>query len=162
MPKENAVNARKIKALQNFSGGYNNPIERRMCGDLMEKRMYQRVKLNIDILCYIQGAPSGKIEFSGKIINISECGIAVKVTDERYVAIVDETPIGSEFRFLFVDEYELFKEEKIVHVEGTARIVRKDKESDTIIVGCEIRGRKESVEKYVSDRKLISFYKNRV
>lgn len=128
----------------------------------MEKRMYQRVKLNIDILCYIQGAPSGKIEFSGKIINISECGIAVKVTDERYVAIVDETPIGSEFRFLFVDEYELFKEEKTVHVEGTARIVRKDKESDTVIVGCEIRGRKESVEKYVSDRKLISFYKNRV
>ena len=124
--------------------------------------MYQREKLNIDGLFYIQGAESGKREFSGTIINISECGIAVRVYDERYIPIADELPIGTEVRFLFVDEYELFKEQRTVHVEGTARVVRKEKNQDALIVGCEIRGRKESVEKYVSDRKLISFYKRRV
>lgn len=128
----------------------------------MENRMYQRVKLNIDVLCYIQGAPAGKVEFSGIVINISECGIAIKVSDERYVAVIDDASIGTEFRFLFVDEYELFKEEKTVHVEGTARIIRKEETPGGILIGCEIRGRKESVEKYVSDRKLISFYRNRI
>ena len=125
----------------------------------MEKRMYQREKLNIDGLFYIQGAESGKREFSGTIINISECGIAVRVYDERYIPIADEVPIGTEVRFLFVDEYELFKEMRTAHVEGTAKIIRKDKEQDSVIVGCEIRGRREAVEKYVADRKLISFYK---
>ena len=124
--------------------------------------MYQREKLNIDGLFYIQDAEFGKREFSGTIINISECGIAVKVYDERYIPIADELSIGAEVRFLFVDEYELFKEQRTAHVEGTARVVRKEKNQDALIVGCEIRGRKESVEKYVSDRKLISFYKRRV
>ena len=121
--------------------------------------MYQREKLNIDGLFYIQGAESGKREFSGTIINISECGIAVRVYDERYIPIADELPIGTEVSFLFVDEYELFKEQRTVHVEGVARVVRKEKNQDALIVGCEIRGRKESVEKYVADRKLISFYR---
>lgn len=128
----------------------------------MEKRLYQREKVNLNGLFYIVGAAFGQNEFSGTVINISECGIAVRISDARYMSLVDESPIGTDIKFLFIDEYELFHEKKKVFVEGHARIVRKEPGTQSLIIGCEVYGRREALEQYVADRKLIPFVKDEI
>lgn len=120
--------------------------------------MFHREKLNnIDGLFYIQGAENGRNEFSGIATDISERGIAIKVIDEEQIKIADQTHVGTVLRFTFVDEYDFFKEQKMVQVEGIARIVRKERTSDCLMIACEIPGRKELIEEYVSDKTLVSY-----
>lgn len=124
----------------------------------MEKRLYQREKLdNVDAVFYIQGIKDGNNEFSGIATDISDRGLAIRVSDEKQIEIADQTNIGTVLRFVFVDEYDFFEEEKTVQVEGVAKIVRKEKVSGELQFGCEIPGRIEMIEQYVSDKVIVSF-----
>lgn len=126
----------------------------------MEKRLFHREKLdNLDSIFYIQGADGSKNEFSGIATDISERGLAIKIFDEDQIKIADEVKIGTVLRFSFVDEYDFFEEEKMVQVEGIAKIVRKEKTLEGIWLGCEFPGHKEQIEQYVADKVVVSFMK---
>lgn len=128
----------------------------------MENRLYPREKLdNIDSLYYIQGADNSENEFSGVATDISECGLAIKVVDEEQIKIAEEAKIGTVLKFTFVDEYDFFEEQKTVQIVGIAKVVRKERAEDGLILGCEIPGHKEQIEQYVSDKILVSFEQNK-
>lgn len=128
----------------------------------MENRLYPREKLdNIDSLYYIQGSDNSENEFSGVATDISECGLAIKVIDEDQIKIAEEAKIGTVLKFTFVDEYDFFEEQKMVQIVGIAKIVRKERVADGLILGCEIPGHKEQIEQYVSDKILVSFEQNK-
>lgn len=124
----------------------------------MEKRWYQREKLNIDGVFFIQGAKIGKIEFVGMIKDISEGGLAIRVKDEQYIDIADEAEIGTTIRYFFIDEYEVFGEQKNPQLVGDVTVVRKSKEHGELILGCTINYLSSDLESYISDRKVLAFF----
>ena len=123
----------------------------------MDKRRYQREKLGIPGNFYIQGFREGDNEFTGIIDNISEVGILVNVSGVGNCAIADELTIGSEMKFLSMDEYVIFEQKKRVYVTGTASVVRKEINNGLMSFGCELKGVSHALEKYISDIKICSF-----
>lgn len=124
----------------------------------MEKRLYRRENVNIEGLFYIQGAELGKIEFIGKVKNISEGGIAIEVVREEDISIADNVVFGTEIKFLYLDEYNLLEKKKSIHVEGVATVIRKEKKDNSLIIGCSFRRISPELEQYISDKKLVSFF----
>lgn len=123
----------------------------------MEKRQYQRENIDCLGLFYIQGGEYGKIEFDGIVINVSEGGMAIKVVKSESLAIADEVQVGTELKFCFIDRYELFHEIKDVNVSGMATVVWIDKNDERLIIGCEFHGDCKKLERYVAERKMITF-----
>lgn len=124
---------------------------------MADKRRYQREKINVPTNFYIVGGEFGKVEFSGLIVNISEVGIQIEVKDSGFIEVAKTTEIGSEIRFIGIDEYEIFKEKRIGCIEGTAEVVWTSEADGIYMIGCEIRNLSRELEKYIADRKVIGF-----
>ena len=139
-----------------FGGGYNEGYTTCFGGN-MEKRKYQRARINIEGLFYIQGGEYGKIEFIGVVKNMSEDGIAIEVTRKDDIEIADTVDVGSEIKFMFLDEYEVFKETRMKNVVGMATVVRKEKTSDKLILGCRIPRMSRELQQYIDDKKVILY-----
>lgn len=127
---------------------------------MSDKRRYLREKSDVAANFYIVGGEYGKIEFSGVIANISEVGILIEVKDAKYIEIAKTAEIGSEIRFAGIDEYEIFKEERVEYIEGMAIVVRIDDKAGIYTMGCELKNLSRELEQYIADRKVIGF-KNR-
>ena len=127
---------------------------------MSDKRRYLREKIDVSANFYIVGGEYGKIEFSGVIANISEVGILIEVKEAKYIEVAQTAEIGSEIRFVGIDEYEIFNEQRLEYLEGTAIVVRFDEKDGIYLIGCEIKNLPRKLEKYIADRKVIGF-KNR-
>lgn len=124
---------------------------------MSDKRRYQRERIDVSANFYIVGGELGKIEFSGLIVNISEVGILIEVDEPRFIEVARTTEVGSEIRFIGIDEYEIFKEQRTRYIEGTAKVVRTDEKDGIYTMGCELKNLSRELEQYISDRKVIGF-----
>ena len=124
---------------------------------MSDQRRYLREKVNVSANFYIVGGEFGKVEFTGLIANISEVGILIEVKEKGYIEVAKTAEIGSEIRFIGIDEYEIFKEARIGYVEGTAKVVWTSEKDGLYSIGCEIKNLSQELEQYIADRKVIGF-----
>lgn len=126
----------------------------------MEKRQYQRVSLMVEGVFYIQREEFGPREFSGIVKNISEDGIAIEVTKEKYITIAEIINIGTEIQFSFFDEYQFLMETRFRHLVGVATVNRKEKTGDSLLFGCDIRRLTKELQEYIDDKKILAYIEN--
>lgn len=124
---------------------------------MSDQRRYQRESIYVSANFYIIGGEFGKIEFTGLIANISEVGILIEVQETKSVEIAKTAEIGNEIRFVGVDEYEIFKEERIGFIDGIAQVVWTHEQDGIYSIGCEIKNLSRELEKYIADRKVLGF-----
>lgn len=127
----------------------------------MDKRRYSREVINVSSNFFVEGASLGRREFEGTVADISECGVGIRIEDEKSVGIVSKIPDGSAISFQFVDEYELFGVVKTSVVYGKVSVVRKNVENGVTFLGCVIEKLDHDLEQYIHDKKLCGFRNRR-
>lgn len=125
---------------------------------MSDKRRYLREKIDVSANFYIVGGEYGKIEFSGVIANISEVGILIEVEDSAFIEVAKTAGVGRDIRFIGIDNYEIFKEQRVGYLEGTAKVIWTREDNGIYLMGCEIENLPRKLEKYISDRKVIGFH----
>lgn len=123
----------------------------------MDKRRFRREPIEVPANFYIEGGEFGKIEFTGMIGNICEGGLSVEVLDAGCIEIAETVTPGTIIKFIGIDEYEIFKEERVEYIEGEAEVVRIESSEYRIELGCEIKTMSRRLENYILDKKTISF-----
>ena len=124
---------------------------------MSDKRRYQRERVDVPVNIYIIGGMPGKVEFSGVLVNISEVGILIEVRDERSIEVARTAKVGGEIRFVGIDEYELFEEQRTEYLDCIAKVVWTNEKGGVYSMGGEIENLPRKLEKYISDRKVIGF-----
>lgn len=123
----------------------------------MDRRYYQRTKLNIDGLFFLTERETFPREFNGTIDDISESGIKVVLDPLTPNQITDFIAVNDRIQFNSYDEYELFGQSKNVVLSGEVIVVRKDIMNDKIVLGCKLSPLTDDLSKYISDKKVCSF-----
>lgn len=123
----------------------------------MDRRYYQRTKLNIDGLFFLTERETFPREFNGTIDDISESGIKVILDPLTPRQITDFIAVNDRIQFNSYDEYQLFGQNKDVVLSGEVIVVRKDIVNDKTVLGCKLSPLTDDLSKYISDKKICSF-----
>ena len=123
----------------------------------MDRRYYQRTKLNIDGLFFLTERETFPREFNGTIDDISESGIKIVLDPLTPKQITDSIDVNDRLQFNSYDEYQLFGQNKDVVLSGEVIVVRKDIMNDKIVLGCKLSPLTDDLSKYISDKKVCSF-----
>ncbi|MCR5651666.1 MAG: PilZ domain-containing protein [Lachnospiraceae bacterium] len=118
-----------------------------------EERYYSRLCMNIPCTVY-----SGDLEVPGSVANISEEGIAVRLTYDNFSRIDP----GNNIRLLiqFIDEVDLFDEKRLEDILLTVKVVHEEDIGDGFVIGCHVdESGNSSMEysKYVDLKKTTAF-----
>ena len=125
----------------------------------MDKRLFAREKVELLGLFYIQEAELGRSEFSGTVTDVCEIGFSFKVTDEKYYPLLENVVPGTVLRFYFGEEIEYFHELKRHEIIGKATVIWAEEREGCFCYGCKTMKMYSALEKYVSEKKTISFIK---
>lgn len=123
----------------------------------MDRRYYQRTKLNIDGLFFLTERETFPREFNGTIDDISESGIKIVLDPLTPKQITDSIDVNDRLQFNSYDEYQLFGQNKDVVLSGEVIVVRKDIVNDKTVLGCKLSPLTDDLSKYISDKKICSF-----
>lgn len=123
----------------------------------MDRRYYQRTKLNIDGLFFLTERETFPREFNGTIDDISESGIKIVLDPLTPKQITDFIAVNDRLQFNSYDEYQLFGQNKDVVLSGEVIVVRKDIVNDKTVLGCKLSPLTDDLSKYISDKKICSF-----
>lgn len=126
----------------------------------MENRNYQREKINIPCVFFVEGAPSGKREFTGIIGDMSEGGMKVEVSAPEDIAKLSDIVVGTVIKFQSVDEYDLMKTKRCDLISGELNVVRITRGNEGIVIGCKLVELSDELEEYIGNKRLVSFYLN--
>ena len=116
---------------------------------MCEKRLYQRLRLNIDCICCING-----VELLANLKDISESGIAIEVTPK--VPEVESLKIDDEIRFWGMDSFMYLSFMRQTVIYGTGKVVRIDEEDNKVLIGCKLVYN-ECLQEYIKDRKVAKY-----
>ena len=116
---------------------------------MCEKRLYQRLRLNIDCICCING-----VELKANLKVISESGIAIVVTP--IVPDVESLKIDDEIRFWGMDSFMYLNFMRQTVIYGTGKVVRIDEEDNKVLIGCKLVYN-ECLQEYIKDRKVAKY-----
>lgn len=125
----------------------------------MDRRYYQRTKVDKEGIFFIKTNNPGKRDFIGTIVDISEGGIRIHISEEQYEESVSTIEVGSVISFQAYDEYQLYNELKQEVFMGEVEVLRIQKEKNGIFIGCKMLQLKPDLEKYISNKKLAVFIK---
>lgn len=123
----------------------------------MDRRYYQRTKLNIDGLFFLTERETFPREFNGTLEDISESGIKIVLDPLTPKQITDFIAINDRIQFNSYDEYELFGKNKDCVLSGEIIVVRKDMVNSQIVLGCKLSPLTDALSEYISDKKVCSF-----
>lgn len=123
----------------------------------MDRRYYQRTKLNIDGLFFLTERETFPREFNGTIDDISESGIKIVLDPLTPKQITDFIAVNDRLQFNSYDEYQLFGQNKDIVLSGEVIVVRKDIVNDKTVLGCKLSPLTDDLSKYISDKKICSF-----
>lgn len=123
----------------------------------MEKRKYQRVKVDVNGIFVLSEKNITFREFTGSIEDISEGGIKIVIENMAPSVPTDSVEIGDTLHFTGTDEYKYLGKDKVSLVEGDAVVVRKEYEGNKIILGCAFQSLTNELAEYVKDKKASSF-----
>lgn len=125
----------------------------------MDRRYYQRTKLNIDGLFYLADRQTLPREFNGTLVDISESGIKVSLDPLIPPEILDSITIDDRLHFNSYDEYEIFGQSRDTVISGEVIVVRKELSEGKVILGCKLNPLTDDLAKYISDKKVCEFMK---
>lgn len=125
----------------------------------MDRRYYQRTKLNIDAIFFLSDKQTFPREFNGILEDISESGIKVVLDPLTPEQIIDSIAIGDHIHFNSYDEYDLFGQSKDIVLSGDVIVSRKTSSSGKIVLGCKLYPITDELSTYISDKKTCSFCK---
>ena len=125
----------------------------------MDRRYYQRTKLNIDGLFYLADRQTLPREFNGTLVDISESGIKVSLDPLIPPEILDSITVDDRLHFNSYDEYEIFGQSRDTVISGEVIVVRKELSEGKVILGCKLSPLTDDLAKYISDKKVCEFMK---
>lgn len=123
----------------------------------VERRNYRRVVVSLDSCFIIKDNEPGYREFNGVIEDLSECGIKIRVEDQRFAKIAGELSIGDKITFQSIDEFEMFNEMHTEVFSGEAEIVRIDSTSNELVIGCKVFSSSNEFNEYVKNKKMALY-----
>lgn len=125
----------------------------------MEKRRHERLVINANGSFILYTKDNKIIEFFGKVEDISESGIKVCVDNDKFTSIANDLSEGDTITFQCMDSLNIFKKDTLEIFQGESSVVRKEIESDSIVIGCQFNKKSASVEKYLEDKRLSIYIK---
>ena len=116
---------------------------------MREKRLYQRLHLNIDCICCING-----VELLANLKDISESGIAIEVTTKA--PEVESLKVDDTIKFWGMDSFMYLSFMRQTVIYGTGKVVRIDEEDNKVLIGCKLVYN-ECLQEYIKDRKVAKY-----
>lgn len=113
-----------------------------------EKREFQRIIINQEVLLYFKEKEKNDYEHAGIIKDISERGISFILPRETDISL------GDIVEFQFADSITNF--EGVIH--GKAKIIRTACDKERILIGCSLINFFE-IENYVKNKKVDKYIK---
>ncbi len=123
----------------------------------MEKRLYQRVLVNLVSNFIVNKPDLGYKEFGGFVEDVSENGMKIRVEDKKYFPLAATIKIGDKISFQAVDEYKLYNKTRIDVFTGEALVVRVNKIDEAVSFGCRVIKPTEEFGEYVKNKKMALF-----
>ena len=97
-----------------------------------------------------------KLEFTGKICDISANGIKV-VPDKKYESIISSLNVGQKLLFSSFDDYKIYQSSRMDFVQGEAVIKWIVNKPTDISLGCYIDKPSKELREYVENKKVAGF-----
>lgn len=116
---------------------------------MREKRLYQRLRLNIDCICCING-----VELQANLKDISESGIAIEVTPKA--PEIESLKVDDTIKFWGMDSFMYLSFMRQTVIYGTGKVVRIDEEDNKVLIGCKLVYN-ECLQEYIKDRKVAKY-----
>lgn len=116
---------------------------------MCEKRLYQRLRLNIDCICCING-----VELQANLKDISESGIAIEVTPKA--PEIESLKVDDTIKFWGMDSFMYLNFMRQTVIYGTGKVVRIDEEDNKVLIGCKLVYN-ECLQEYIKDRKVAKY-----
>ena len=116
---------------------------------MCEKRLYQRLRLNIDCICCING-----VELQANLKDISESGIAIEVTPKA--PEIESLKVDDTIKFWGMDSFMYLSFMRQTVIYGTGKVVRIDEEDNKVLIGCKLVYN-ECLQEYIKDRKVAKY-----
>lgn len=116
---------------------------------MCEKRLYQRLRLNIDCICCING-----VELQANLKDISESGIAIEVTPKA--PEIESLKVDDTIKFWGMDSFMYLNFMRQTVIYGTGKVVRFDEEDNKVLIGCKLVYN-ECLQEYIKDRKVAKY-----
>lgn len=123
----------------------------------MERRAYERIKVEARGTFFIINDDACVAEFVGNIVDISEAGIKVMVEPDKYEEALEMVSEGSQISFQAVDNFVLYGSDITELFSGKVFVVRKEADRNGIFLGCKIRPLTQTLQKYIDDKKISVF-----
>lgn len=122
-----------------------------------ERRFFQRININVKCHFFLTKIQR-TFDFSGEIYNVSEDGIGVIVTEQKYLDIIDEVVrVGDTISFQGIDNYVYLKKEIEEVITGKMEVTRIEKHPQYYFLGCKLKHPNADFERYVMNKKFIDF-----
>ena len=125
----------------------------------MEKRQYQRVETDLGCIFYVE-SEEHQSDYNGQIKDISENGVAIKISNEKDIENLNKIEPGTVIKFQTFDNYSLFGIERREVVSASAIVVRKVVRDEMLLFGLWIQHPDRRFEKYIEDKKVCEFVNN--
>ena len=126
----------------------------------MERREYQRIKINAASQFYSKKSEQFTVEFAGTIEDISESGIRIVVDDPMYFDVMNGLEQGTEIVFQAVDSYSYSYTDRVDVFEGRVAVVHIGIRNGAYILGCRITVSNGNLQEYIKNRKVSLFLKS--
>lgn len=126
----------------------------------MDRRTYQRIKVDVESIFIVDNTSVSPREFEGIIEDISESGMKILIKAQDTLHLLPYIEKGQHLHFSAADDFHLFGQERSSIFSGMVEIIRREAlENDLFLLGCKFKRYSNELQKYVSDRKL-SLYMN--
>lgn len=118
-----------------------------------DRRLYKRVILDLPTTIYLHGDK----EIVCKIHDISEDGISISLDSNDELSCVNN---GDIITFQSVDIFNLFDKETTKFINGSAVILRIQKEGNIVKLGCKFTNIPSSLSGYIRNKKIAIYIQN--
>ena len=108
---------------------------------MKERRMYLRIKKDIDTVLYINGS-----EYPARVVDISQEGIAFEIDQSIPVSI------GDVVRLTLHDSYTLYKNSDVTFIENLDAYVRNISYTEERLIRCGCLIRSDTYSRYVQEQ----------
>lgn len=125
-----------------------------------ERRMYERIACGAKGAFFVQEDGELICDFAGTIENVSEGGACILIEQAEYEKANKVLEPGRNFSFQAYDDngYSIHQEKGAF--DGCMRIVRKIASENVLTLGCQVDGRNEKFQEYVTNKKTYNFIKS--
>ena len=124
----------------------------------MERRCYDRIRIDSECMFLIKSANDDSKEFSGQIVDICEGGIRLDVSFDCSSDTLSGLELGDSVFFQAYDEYMLNNEPRMDVFDGEAKIVRINRTENSTTMGCSISKSTDAFDTYLKNKRISLYF----